>query len=520
MDKFKDAVDKVKDSWNKMDKRKRTTMVILLTGVILFASMYTYFVKKTNYVVLFSNLELEDAGYIANDLESKKINYKLEDNGRKILIDDKYVDKYRLELATEGNMPESSSGFEIFDNIGLMATDDDRKIMYQRALAGELQRSIMSLDAVESAKVHLVMSEKSIFETQEKEASASVILDLVPYEKISDSTISGIAALVSGAVDNLPRENIQIVDSKGNLLSGILQENNDFNPINIVSQHQAIKEEFEKKMEANLMNLLGDVFGRDRIKVAINADLDFDAEEITTIRYEDPVIRSQQLSISGENINTREDAGGSIGDNASNVIETVTGEGATYESTTNHELSNETTTTIKAPGRINKMTTSVVYDGTLSPERVEQIENIVATATGYDFERDDLINVAGIAFDRGDGPVFPDEVDTIPETEPSLLEKYGPREIMVLAGVIALIILIVIIRAFAKRREEKEILAMEDPFEDFINREVISEDISKDISKVEETLEVTIGEEEIKAKKYAKDNPDLAADLIRAWLKD
>lgn len=514
MDKLKAIVNKAKDGWNKMDKKKRTIMVSLLAGVILFTSMYTYFNKKVNYVVLFNNLEFEDAGYIVNDLESKKIDYKLEDNGRKILIDDKHVDKYRLQLAMEGNLPENSSGFEMFDNIGLMATDDDRKIMYQRALAGELQRSIMSLDAVNSAKVHLVMSEKSIFETQEKEASASVILDLVPNERISDNTIRGIAALVSGAVDNLPWENIQIIDSKGNLLSGILQEDDDFNTVNIVGQYQVIKEQFEKKMEANLMNLLGDVFGRDKIKVAINADLDFDAQETTTIRYEDPVIRSQQLEISGENIDTREDAGGNIGDNPSNVIESVTGEGATYSSTTNHELSTETTTTIKAPGKINKMTTSVVYDGILSAEQVEQIENIVATATGYDFDRNDLINVVGIAFDRGEGPGFPDTNETIVEEEPSFIEKYGKWGIMALLAVLILIVVIAVIRAFTRKKEE-EIMAMEDPFEELIN----TQDISKEIERIEETLEVTIDEEEIKAKKYAKDNPELAADLIKVWLK-
>ena len=227
-------------------------MVVLIASIILFASLYTYITKKPNYVTLFSNLDLEDAGNIVNDLEIKKINYKLEDEGTKILIDEKLVDEYRLQLAMEGNMPEKSSGFEIFDNIGLMVTDDDRKIMYQRALTGELQRSIMSLDAVNSAKVHLVMSEKSIFETQEKEASASVILDLNPNHKISDSMIKGIAALISGAVDNLPDENIQIIDSKGNLLSRVLQEDDSLNSIDIVTKYQSIKEEFEHKIESNL----------------------------------------------------------------------------------------------------------------------------------------------------------------------------------------------------------------------------------------------------------------------------
>lgn len=524
MDKFKEILNKVKDGWSKMEKKKRITMVVLLTGIIIFASLYTYFTQKTNYVVLFSNMELDDAGFIANDLESKKIKYKLEDNGTKILIDDKYVDEYRIQLAMDGNLPESSSGFEIFDNVGLMATDEDRRIMYQRALTGELERSIMSLDAVEKAKVHLVMSEKSIFETEAKEASASVILDLSPNGRILDSTIRGIAALVSGAVDNLPLENIQIIDSKGNLLSGVLQEDDDINTIHIVNQYQSLKEEFEKKMESNLMDLLGDVLGRDKVKVAVNAELDFDAEETTTIRYEDPVVRSQQFRISGEDINTRDDAGGLIGDNLSNVIENITGEGASYEGTINNELSSETTTTIKAPGKINRMTTSVVYDGNLTPDQIEQIENIVATATGYDYDRNDLINVAGIAFDRGEGPGFPEapENPEAIEEEKTFLEEYSLWIIAALLGILTIIVLVAIIRTFRNRRKEKEEQIVEDPFEEFINMANMNLDREAETEEIEEIepIEVTIDVDEVKAKKYAKDNPDLAADLIKIWLKN
>lgn len=89
MDKLKEIIEKLKNGWIKMDKGKRTTMIILLVATILFASLYTYFSKKSDYSVLFNNLDFEDGGTIVNDLESKKINYKLEENGRKILISNK-----------------------------------------------------------------------------------------------------------------------------------------------------------------------------------------------------------------------------------------------------------------------------------------------------------------------------------------------------------------------------------------------------------------------------------------------
>lgn len=520
MEKIKGIIDGVKSGWDKMDKNKRILMISILSSIILFASLYTYIARRPNYTTLFNNLELEDAGKIVNDLESKKIKYKLEDDGTKILIDSKFVDKYRLQLAMEGNMPENSSGFEIFDSVGLMVTDDDRKIMYQRALEGEIQRSIMSLDAVDSAKVHLVMSEKSIFETQEKEASASIVLALNPDEKISESMIKGIAALISGAVENLPEENIRIVDSKGNLLSSVLQEDDSLNSIDIVTKYQKIKEDFEGKMESSLKGLLEDVFGRDKIRVSVNADLDFDAEETTSVKYSDPVIRSEQISASGENINTQ-GSGGNIGDNPSAVIDTVSGDGSSYERTTNHELSTETTTIVKAPGKIRRLTTSVVHDGTL-PEgspKIEQIKDIVAAATGYDEERGDDIQVKGILFDRSHENTEQEELDRIRkemEDSKGFFAKHKDKMMIIAAGLIGMGVLIVVFKVLRGKKKEEEALALEST----IDAEVGIDNLTKDIERLEDKIEVTIDNDERKAKQYAKENPDLAADLIKVWLKN
>lgn len=517
MNRFKAVIDGVKSGWNKIDTKKRNGMLVVLTIMIIFASIFTHFTSKINYVTLFNNLEFEDSGNIVNDLETKKINYKIENQGRKILIDEKFVDKYRLQLAMEGKMPENSSGFEIFDNMGLMVTDEDRKIMYQRALSGELQRSIMSLDPVNSAKVILVMSEKSIFETKAKEASASVIIDLKPSMQVTNNMIKGIAALISGAVENLPEENIQIIDSKGNLLSGILQENQNIGTIDIVSQHQKIKDEFEEKIEFNLKELLGSAFGRDKIRVSVYADLDFDSEETTLIKYDNPVARSEQISASGSNVNVQEVTGGNIGDNISNVVDSVSGEGSTYNRIVNNELSTETKTTIKAPGKVNKLTTSVIYDGILSEEDSTKIINIVATATGFDIERGDHINVEGIKFDRTYEKQLQAELDAIKfgeENNFSFFENYKEYLIVGLFGALGLIILISLLKAlFTKKNKDKN------PKLD-VGMYGAVETINKTIDEIEEKLEIKVDSNKLKVQEYAKENPDIAADLIKAWMKN
>lgn len=516
MDSIKKTLDGAKEGWNNLDKKKKIIMISSITAIILLVSVLTYNNNKTNYALLFSNLELQDAGIIVNDLETNGIKYKLENNGRNILIEDDKVDEYRLQLAMNGMMPESSTGFEIFDDTGMMVTDEDRQIMYQRALTGELQRSIMSLDAVESAKVHLVMPEKSIFETQEKQASASVIIGVKPSQKISQDMIRGIVALVSGAVDNLPKENIQVIDTRGNLLSGFLNEENNATPMDIMSQYDSIRNKFEDQIESNLMKLLGSALGKDKVTVSVLADLDFDSEETTVITYFNPVPRSEQIEASGGNIDIQTVTGGSIDDNISNVTDSVDGEGSTYTRIINNELSTETKNIIKAPGKVNRLTTSVVYNGILSDENLVKIQNIVAAATGYDSERGDIISVEGIKFN--DVIEDPQDIDEFAEEPVEGFEKYLPY-VLRGAGVLALLILIILtIRNLRKKKKEDREFQEQLAAGEILSDGTVEGTEEYDVADFDFIVKPdTKGE---KAQKYARENPELAADLIRAWMKE
>ncbi|WFA07901.1 flagellar basal-body MS-ring/collar protein FliF [Tissierella sp. Yu-01] len=511
MESIKKTLDGAKEGWNNLDKKKKIIMVTSIIAIILIVSVLTYNNNKINYALLFSNLELQDAGIIVNDLETNGIKYKIENNGRNILIDENKVDEYRLQLAMNGMMPESSTGFEIFDDTGMMVTDEDRQIMYQRALTGELQRSIMSLDAIESAKVHLVMPEKSIFETEEKAASASVIIGIKPSQKVTQDMIRGIVALVSGAVDNLPEENIQVIDTKGNLLSGFLNEDQDITTMDIMSQYDSIRNKFEDQIESSLMKLLGNALGKDKVMVSVLADLDFDSEETTVINYSNPIPISEQIEASGGNIDIQTVTGGSIDDNISNVMDSVDGDDSTYSRIINNELSSETRSIIKAPGKVNRLTTSVVYNGNLSDENLAKIQNIVAAATGYDSERGDIISVEGIMFN--DGPET-GVIDEGMEEEPvEGLQKYLPYILRGL-GILALLIIIILTIRNVRRKKKEDI--------QFQEQLATGDTVESTLSVLDDDFGIQIKPDDKgdKAQKYAKENPDLAADLIRTWLKD
>lgn len=511
MNTFTKVIGGAKDGWNKISTKKKIAFIALLTGMVLIACVFSYFLKKVEYVALFNNLALEDAGAIAEDLEIKKIAYKLENGGGRLLIDKNYLDKYRLQLAMSGMMPGNSSGFEIFDDTGLMVTDEDRRIMYQRALTGELQRSIASLSAINSAKVHLVMPEKSIFESKEKEASASIILDIRPSYKVTEDTINGIAALVSGAVDNLPEKNIQVIDTKGNLLSGFLQKSGDWSTGGLLSQYKRMQNEFEESIGSNLYNLLAGVFGRDKIKVSVYADLDFDSEETTTTTFFDPVVRSEQISAAGEGFGVTQAEGSNINDNLSTVIEDSNSDTGTYNRTVNNELSTETKTIIKAPGKIKKLTASVLYDGILSEENTRKIQNIVASTIGYDIDRGDVISIEGFVFDKSHEEDWIEPVidEAIGGKMNQKLSEYIKYIVYGLAGIFGFVLLILLMRmALIKKSRSVRMAALEGAATAPINTLDIMDEI-----------EVKVDDKKIKAQKYARENPEVAAELIKSWLK-
>ena len=510
MDRVKNTMEGVKNGWLNLDKKKRITMVSVIIGVLVLVSLFTYRINKVDCALLFGELELDDAGVIVNDLEAKKIKYKLENSGKNIYIDRSLIDSYRVQLAVGGMIPENSTGFEIFDDMGMMVTDEDRHVMYQRALTGELQRSIMSFEGVSSAKVHLVMPKKSIFETEAKKATASVVIGLKPDRKITNESIRGIASLVSGAVDNMPIENVRVIDTNGVLLSGFLQQDGQTS-LDMITQNQQIQGQFEEKIENSIYELLGSAFGWDKVRVKVLADMDFDAEESTIIAYSDPVIRSEQIDASGGEIDIQQVTGGSIDDNISNVVDSVTGDGSTYSRTTNHEITTETRTVIKAPGKVNKLTTSVLVDGDLSDTNLLKIMRLVEGVTGYDATRGDIINIEAMKFNT-DELLQPEVAE-----EPGIFGPYTNYIFMglrIAGGLAALILLILGIRNMRKKRKEEKRFQEELAVGSMIKQAGTTSDV------IDDTLEVEPDSKGSKAQKYASDNPELAADLIKAWMKD
>lgn len=146
MDKVKEWTEQLKDRWQMQSSLKKMIVVLSVISVLGITAAVYYLNTRIEYGILFTDLSDADAGTISKDLEEQQIAYKLADNGTTILIDKDQVDEYRINLAVDNKLPNTSTGFELFDDANMMTTDEDRKIMYQRAVTGELQRASDRVD--------------------------------------------------------------------------------------------------------------------------------------------------------------------------------------------------------------------------------------------------------------------------------------------------------------------------------------------------------------------------------------
>ncbi|MDX1669271.1 MAG: flagellar basal-body MS-ring/collar protein FliF, partial [Limnobacter sp.] len=267
--------------------------VPLMIGVLISLMMWA---NTATYRVLFSGLSDKDGGEIVTALEQLKIPYQFNTGGTAIMVPSDQVYDARLALASQGLPKGSISGFEAMDNAKLGITQFQEQVNYQRALEGELIRSIQSLSAVSSARVHLAIPKPSIFIRDKQKPTASVVLNLYGGRTLSDSQIAGIVHLVSSSLPGMMPEGVSIVDQSGRLLTGAEVQEAGLNPTQLAYTGQV-----ENNLTSRITEILSPVFGRENVRATVTANMNFAQSERTDEFYKpngdatQATIRSQQI---------------------------------------------------------------------------------------------------------------------------------------------------------------------------------------------------------------------------------
>jgi flagellar M-ring protein FliF len=435
----------------------RKLTILAAAGVTLLSiALAVVFINQPEYKVLYTNLSSEDAGQITARLQEKKIPYQLSPSGDMISVPSEKVSELRLELAAAGLPKGGGVGFEIFDTKNLGVTEFVQQLNYQRALQGELTRTINSLDEIQQTRVHLAIPKKSLFSEDQKKSTASVIVKLKSGRNLNEQQIQGIAHLVSSSIEGMSPRDVMIVDSSGKVLSKVTEGGELAQMSNSQIEY---KKNVEKELTNRITSMLEKVVGDGKAVVRISADLDFRVLEKTEEKYdsEEPAIRSVQRS--------QEKSGATSGGAGESSV-TTTARQATAatprpsgsnreknDETINYEISRTVNKTIMPVGDVKKLSIAVLVDGNYvkSDKGVEEyqprpekeltaLEDLVKKSAGFDTRRGDQVVVSNVAFKKADlGGEMP---------EKSWLDKLMPfmflARYLVILAVIALAALFVI----------------------------------------------------------------------------
>jgi flagellar M-ring protein FliF len=262
------------DRLGQLSNQRKLGLMFGIAAIIALVAGSWMWSQTPDYRVLYSNLSDRDGGSVIASLQQMNIPYKMADGGGAILVPSNQVYEMRLRLASQGLPKGSVVGFELMDGQKLGMSQFQEQVNYQRALEGEITRSIQSLSAVQGARVHLAIPKPSVFIRDQQKPSASVLLSLNPGRTLDAAQVSGIVHLIASSVPELPVKNVTLVDQNGNLLVAAGVEGMDahagLDPTQLDYLHQ-VEQSYVKRIESILTPLVG----RDNVKAQVAADLDF-----------------------------------------------------------------------------------------------------------------------------------------------------------------------------------------------------------------------------------------------------
>jgi flagellar M-ring protein FliF len=502
--------------------------IAMLVGVWLWS-------RTPDYAVLFSNLEERDGGAIVTSLQQQNIPYRFSPGGGAILVPSGVVHDVRLRLAAQGLPKGGLVGFELMENQKLGVSQFLEQVNFQRALEGELARTIRSISSVAAARVHLAIPKQSGFLRDEQKPSASVLVNLYPGRTMDAAQVAGVVHLVASSVPQMANDRVSVIDQNGNLLTNrsdpLLSAGLDATQLNYIR-------EVETGYIRRIATILAPLVGDDNFKAQVAADVDFNRVEETAETFKpnpspDQAIRSQQSSEQGTRDVGAEGVPGALSNQppvpATAPITAPTAGGASAgaeapfsgnrAATINYELDRTIQHTRQALGQVRRLSVAVVVNHRsetlpngetrtveLTPDEISRITNLVREAMGFSQARGDSLNVSSAPFAavRDDSVVLPVWKD------PDMIEL-GKELLKYLVIALALaFVYFGVIRPLLRSVAPQPAAAGAEPAEGE------EEDVMVSLSGGARAS--TFDAKLARARELAKNDPRMVANLIREWM--
>jgi len=394
---------------------RKVLMGSVLLMVVAGLSIMFLWANKTDFQSVYTNLSPEDASQIVERLKEQKIPYQLVGNGAGIMVPADKVYDVRLTMAGAGIPKGNSVGFEIFDDTNFGTTEFVQKLNYQRALQGELARTIKQFREVVDARVMIVMPKDSVFIEDVKPPSASVLLKT--RSNFAREKVAAVVHLVSSAVESLTPDRVTVVDTTGKVLSTWVPEEDEVG--SLANKQLDYKLAFERNLAGRIQTMLERIVGEGKAIVRATVDMDFNQVDINEEIFDPEVqiIRSRQNTTESQDQKSAPAAAASSVNPVTNTSTTkeTSDVSKRQDETVNYEINRTVRRIVRPVGSVKRLSVAAVLDGkhvtetgkdgnvsrkyvARSPEELEQFKKIVQKAMGYDADREDQVSVESFPF--------------------------------------------------------------------------------------------------------------------------
>ncbi|QMA47827.1 flagellar M-ring protein FliF [Citrobacter freundii] len=536
---------------NRLRANPRIPLIVAGAAAVAIVVAMVLWAKAPDYRTLFSNLSDQDGGAIVTQLTQMNVPYRFTEGSGAIEVPADKVHELRLRLAQQGLPKGGAVGFELLDQEKFGISQFSEQVNYQRALEGELARTIETLGPVKRARVHLAMPKPSLFVREQKSPSASVTVNLEPGRALDEGQISAVTHLVSSAVAGLPPGNVTLVDQAGHLLT---QSNTSSRDLNDAQLKYA--SDVEGRVQRRIESILSPIVGNGNVHAQVTAQLDFANKEQTEEQYSpngdesQAVLRSRQLNVS-EQIGSGAPGGvpGALSNqpapantapintppaNQQNAQTTQTANNANTgpRSTQRNETSNyEVDRTIRHTkmnvGDVQRLSVAVVInyktlpDGKplpLSADQMKQIEDLTREAMGFSDKRGDTLNVVNSPFTATD-----DAGGELPFwQQQSFIEQLMIAGRWLLVLLVAWILWRKAVRPQLVRRSEEAKVAQGQTRVRQETEEAVEVRLSKDEQTQQRRTNQRLGAEVMsqRIREMSDNDPRVVALVIRQWMNN
>lgn len=518
---FKMLTDDFKKFWGGLDLSQKFGILALTIVSVAVATFFLVKSMEPNWAVLYTDLSEPDAVAVTENLKKNGYPYKIADDQKTILVPADKKDELRVFVAENDLIKNSTPGFELLDNMELGSTDFKNKLTRQRIFQGELTRSIEKMSGIKSARIQLAEPDRSIFEQQDEQPTASVMLILDPGYKLKGSQIKAIKNLVAYGVPRLTPDKVFITDQSGNSLDDENGKNSN--------DMESFKSNLEKQTGEKVTDVLEKIMGKGNVTVQVNADINFDSAKSTIESYiplndkgQGVLTASQTEDENYTNPNGAQaptPAAATAGNKNLNYVK--------QKSSTNYSVSKEIKQVVYAPGTVKRMTIAVAVNKILTAKEKEEIQNLVLSASGGDYTRGDVITVSSLEFESiADEKAAQDKMQKDLDKESAIdfwTTKVGPLAVVFILGMTALLVIRGLLKgigsgnaqkeeAYSARSFEAQLPTIQEQPTDLIQSEALPQieaHLDPELERIRMDLNDTI-----------MANPAEAARLLTSYIKD